>query len=254
MANLAMQNNIYNIDNTQHKQLGTSMTYDAMKMRASRMKKAKEMANTTEFDTLGGDETLKYIKTELDTDRKAIKSSKKIQMDTGRENAFLSTHEKDKDNANPTAVGGLPQMNKGSMNRKIMNNQEIYNESFYERHFDKDFYPFRKQLLQFIDEDCFTIENHPDAGIQIFNRLSPSKEVRITGEDGLVWVYLFQEPYIDVEYKQSFIFDDKMNIINKAVNLVTRFLKPCKTKKLNETLKKELNSIRYLMEYMNNNK
>jgi hypothetical protein len=50
-------------------------------------------------------------------------------MDAGRENQFIKKHTKDKDNANPTAVGGLPKINKGNISRKIMSNKEVYNES-----------------------------------------------------------------------------------------------------------------------------
>jgi hypothetical protein len=50
-------------------------------------------------------------------------------MDAGRENEFIENHEKDKDNANPTAVGGVPKITKGSVFRKIMTNKEVYNES-----------------------------------------------------------------------------------------------------------------------------
>ncbi len=49
-------------------------------------------------------------------------------MDAGRENQFIKSHEKDRDNANPTEVGGVIKVNKGSMNRKIMSNKEVYNE------------------------------------------------------------------------------------------------------------------------------
>ncbi len=49
-------------------------------------------------------------------------------MDAGRENQFIEKHEKDKDNANPTAVGGTPKVTKGSVRDKIMTNKEVYNE------------------------------------------------------------------------------------------------------------------------------
>jgi hypothetical protein len=49
-------------------------------------------------------------------------------MDAGRENQFIKSHEKDRDNANPTGVGGVPKVTKGSINRKIMSNKEVYNE------------------------------------------------------------------------------------------------------------------------------
>jgi hypothetical protein len=50
-------------------------------------------------------------------------------MDTGRENEFLEKHEKDRDNTNVTAVGGVPKIGKGKVLRKIMSNKEVYNES-----------------------------------------------------------------------------------------------------------------------------
>jgi len=51
-------------------------------------------------------------------------------MDTGRENQFIRTHEKDKDNANPTnANSGMVKINKGTMYRKVMSGKEVYNES-----------------------------------------------------------------------------------------------------------------------------
>ena len=49
-------------------------------------------------------------------------------MDAGRENQFIKKHDKDRDNANPTAVGGIPKMTKGSIKDKIMTNKEVYNE------------------------------------------------------------------------------------------------------------------------------
>ncbi len=129
MPNSDLQGKTYEVDPLHHKYLGANISYEALKMRETRMKKAQEAKNTTEFDRYGGGETLKYIQNTLKIDRDALKSTKKIGMDTGRENQFIQTHEKDRDNANPTAVGGLPQMNKGSINRKIMSNKEVYNES-----------------------------------------------------------------------------------------------------------------------------
>ena len=129
MPNSLLQGKTYEIDPIHHKQLGTNMGYEALKMRISRMNKAKELPNQTEFIRLGGDETLKYMDSLLHQDRTQIKTKKKVGMDAGRENEFIKTHNKDSDNANPTGVGGVPMMHKGSVNRKIMSNKEVYNES-----------------------------------------------------------------------------------------------------------------------------
>jgi hypothetical protein len=129
MANSDLKGKTYEVDPLHHKYLGANISYEALKMRETRMKKAQEAKNVAEFDRYGGNETLKYIQNTLKIDRDGLKSTKKIGMDTGRENQFIRPHEKDRDNANPTAVGGLPKMNKGSINRKIMSNKEVYNES-----------------------------------------------------------------------------------------------------------------------------
>lgn len=128
MSNSLLQGKSYEVDPVHHKQLGTNISYEALKMRDSRMNKAKESQNTTEFERYGGDETLKYVQGLLNQDRTSIKSQKKVGMDAGRENEFIQKHEKDVDNANPTGVGGVPMMHKGSVNRKIMSNTEVYNE------------------------------------------------------------------------------------------------------------------------------
>ncbi len=129
MPNSQLKNKNYPVPKELHGFLGTSISYSNLKMTKTRLNKAKESQNMAEFNQKGGDTTLKWVEQTLKTDRDAIYSKKKTGMDTGRENEFLRTHEKDKDNANPTAVGGLPKINKGNISRKIMTNKEVYNES-----------------------------------------------------------------------------------------------------------------------------
>jgi hypothetical protein len=111
---------------------GESKNHQAFAMEMSRLKKAKEMCETTkscgEYTRLGGEERLKEVENLVKTAKDANYQQKKTGMDAGRENQFIKKHEKDKDNANPTAVGGVPKMTKGSINRKIMSNKEVYNE------------------------------------------------------------------------------------------------------------------------------
>ena len=111
---------------------GESKNHQAFAMEMSRLKKAKEMCETTkscgEYTRLGGEERLKEVENLVKTAKDANYQQKKTGMDAGRENQFIKRHEKDKDNANPTAVGGVPKMTKGSINRKIMSNKEVYNE------------------------------------------------------------------------------------------------------------------------------
>ena len=106
--------------------------HQAYAMEESRLKKAKENCTLNkvcdEFNRLGGDGRLREIENLVKTNQDANYQKKKTGMDAGRENQFIKTHEKDKDNANPTAIGGMPKMNKGDVSRKIMSNKEVYNE------------------------------------------------------------------------------------------------------------------------------
>jgi hypothetical protein len=126
MPNSNLKDKYYNID-------GEQLKYTAIAMRESRLKKAKELCdnnkNCTEFNKLGGQQKLnKYteiIKKEQEIDYK-IKDEKRKG---GLENQFLEKHEKDRDNANPTQVGGVPLVTKGNTFDKIMSGKDIYNES-----------------------------------------------------------------------------------------------------------------------------
>ena len=113
---------------------GDKKNHQAFAMELSRLKKAKELCETNngceEYNRLGGENRFKEVEGLVKTAKKANKTKKEVGMKAGRENQFIKPHEKDRDNANPTHVGGIPQVNKGSVNRKIMTNKEVYNESF----------------------------------------------------------------------------------------------------------------------------
>lgn len=106
--------------------------YTALAMQESRLNKAKEYCqktkDCTEFNRLGGDAELQRLEAVIHTAQNANYQVKKTGMDAGKENQFIEKHEKDRDNANPTAIGGMPKMNKGSIKDKIMTNKEVYNE------------------------------------------------------------------------------------------------------------------------------
>lgn len=129
MPNSKLENKIYNVPETHQKFLGATISYPNLKMTKTRLNQAKKDGNLDEFNKKGGEQILSWVEETLKNDRNAIYSVKKTGMDAGRENQFLKKHTKDKDNANPTAVGGLPKINKGNISRKIMTNKEVYNES-----------------------------------------------------------------------------------------------------------------------------
>jgi len=111
---------------------GEEKNHQAFAMELSRLRKAKELCETTngceEYNKLGGEQRFKEVENLVKTAKDSNYRVKKVGMDAGRENQFIKTHEKDRDNANPTKVGSIPMVTKGSVNRKIMSNKEVYNE------------------------------------------------------------------------------------------------------------------------------
>lgn len=129
MPNSSLINKHYPVPQELQRFFGPTISYANLKMTKTRLNKAKDGQNFDEYNDIGGEIGLNWIEQTLKTDRNVIHSKKKTGMDAGRENEFIEKHEKDKDNANPTAVGGLPKINKGNVSRKIMTNKEVYNES-----------------------------------------------------------------------------------------------------------------------------
>lgn len=125
MPNKAIKNNLFNTGNGPEK-------YTSLAMQESRLKKAKktgeDTGDFTEFNRLGGDAKLSQLSNLIQSAQNVNKGGKKTAMNAGMENQFIKNHEKDQ-NANPTAVGGMPIMHKGSVSDKIMTGKERYNES-----------------------------------------------------------------------------------------------------------------------------
>lgn len=114
-------------------QNGQSKNHQAFAMELSRLNNAKDDCennqNCSEYQRLGGENRYHEISGLVKTAKDANYNEKKVGMDAGRQNQFIRNHTKDKDNANPTAVGGTPKVTKGDINRKIMSNKEVYNEN-----------------------------------------------------------------------------------------------------------------------------
>lgn len=81
-----------------------------------------------EYKLIGGDAMKKWVDETLTQNRDVVHDYKKSKMDAGEENQFIKTHEKDQDNANPTAIGGMINIKKSSDSRAIMNNDAVYEE------------------------------------------------------------------------------------------------------------------------------
>ncbi len=131
MPNLDLQKNKYTIDNDELKKYFNSDTisYDNLYTRKNRLEN-KETLNDVEI------KALKWIDNLLNKETKKVDTTKRIQMNTGKENSFKDTHTKDKDNKNITKVGGLVKVTSSGEHSKtsdqIFNNRMTYyqNESY----------------------------------------------------------------------------------------------------------------------------
>jgi hypothetical protein len=127
MPNSALKDNLHNTGDNGEKEKFSALTQQQHRLRKAR-ESGKETNDYSEFNRLGGSRELNRLETITKTEQDANYNVKKTGMDAGRENQFIDKHEKDRDNANPTAIGGLPQMHKGSLKNKIITNKEVYNE------------------------------------------------------------------------------------------------------------------------------
>jgi ligand-binding sensor protein len=126
MPNSNLKDKYYNID-------GEQLKYTAIAMRESRLKKAKELCesskNCEEFNKLGGQQKLNRYTEIIKKEQKIDYKIKDEKRKGGLENQFIKKHTKDKNNANPTEVGGVPLVTKGNTFDKIMSGKDIYNEN-----------------------------------------------------------------------------------------------------------------------------
>lgn len=127
MPNSKLEDKIYKVPPGLQQHLGDSLTYGNIKMKKNRLSKDKE-ENIDKFNKNGGNTVLNWIEKVLSTDTNSIKAIKKIGMDTGRENQFIKTHEKNSDK-NPTSIGSIPKIN-NTISSSLVNNRDIFKESY----------------------------------------------------------------------------------------------------------------------------
>jgi len=87
--------------------------------------------NDDEYKLLGGDLTKKWIpKSDLEQEKDSEAKIKDAQMKAGIKNTHIKPHEKDRDNADPTAgKGGMIDVAKSLDSRGIMSGDAIYKSS-----------------------------------------------------------------------------------------------------------------------------
>lgn len=103
------------------------VTYQEMKRIKNYFDNYEGDGTDVEYKLNGGEVAKEWVEKLLGTARETVDNIKRTQMDAGSENKFKKTHEKDKDNANPTGVG-MVKIHKGANMRNIMNNTTVYEE------------------------------------------------------------------------------------------------------------------------------
>ena len=101
------------------------LSYEQMKRVKNYFDNYEGDGNDMEFKLNGGDLMKSWVNNTLGNARDAIENVKRVEMNAGKENAFIRTHNKDRDNKNITKVN-LPKPEKGSQYDNIMNGRVRY--------------------------------------------------------------------------------------------------------------------------------
>jgi len=149
MPNLDLKNKSFEVPKNLRPLLNNneSMSY-------SNMNKKKSELNKKDKLTPDDEKVLKWLKNTLKKEITANDAPKRIKMETGASgnkggrNNFKDTHEKDRDNANPTAVGGIPDVRTMANGRHIVNNTVGYVKEEYEKEMSK-----MRYLIEYMDNN-----------------------------------------------------------------------------------------------------
>jgi hypothetical protein len=149
MPNLDLENKKFPIDNerVKHHFNSNEVSYNNATTKKSRLEKKKETNGLTEEENI----VLDWLNKKLDQETKRVDTSKRIQRDAGKTNAFKKTHTKDRSNANPTKISGLAKITSDGEHSKtsdqIYNNRTTYYESL-EKEIDSI-----KYLIEYFDNN-----------------------------------------------------------------------------------------------------
>ena len=125
------ESSTYTVPPQFHSSLGEKISGNNITTKISRLSKKENLTDEEE-------KTLKWLKGKNNAEVNKIDTQKRIIMRTdgvGKKkggNAFIDTHEKDKDNANPTKVGGLADMKVRGKHSKVSDQIENNRVQYYE--------------------------------------------------------------------------------------------------------------------------
>lgn len=105
--------------------LGDKITGNNMTTRITRLEKKDNLSDVES-------EALTWLKNAYEGDKKRNDANKRVQMKAGKENSFIKTHEKDRDNANPTKIGGAAKLTSSGEHSKVSDQIENNRVQYYE--------------------------------------------------------------------------------------------------------------------------
>lgn len=149
MPNLDLKNKSFEVPKNLRPLLNNNV-----EMSYSNMNKKMSELNNKDKRTPEEDKVLKWLKDTLKKEITANEAPKRIRMETGASgkkgggNNFKDTHKKDRDNKNPTKVGGIPDVRTMSNGRNIMNNTVDYVKEDYDKEMSK-----MRYLIEYMDNN-----------------------------------------------------------------------------------------------------
>ena len=149
MPNLDLKNKSFEVPKNLR-----SLLNDNESISYSNMNKKKSELNKKDKITPDDKKVLEWLKNTLEKEITANEAPKRIKMETGASgnkeggNNFKKTHNKDRDNANPTAPGGIPDVGTMPNGRHIVNNTVGYVKEEYEKEMSK-----MRYLIEYMDNN-----------------------------------------------------------------------------------------------------
>lgn len=155
MSNINERNEEYESSTFQvppqfHSLLGKEITGNNITTKISRLSKKENLSNDEQ-------QILRWLKGKDNAETNKIDSKKRIGMKTGAPgikkggNNFIDTHEKDRDNANPTKIGGLADLRVKGKHSKVSDQIENNRVQYYES-YEKEIQDI-KYLIEYMDNN-----------------------------------------------------------------------------------------------------
>lgn len=80
------------------------------------------------YNKRGGKKMHEFIESTLNGQRNKVKMSSELKTQFSTENGYKKTHTKNRQTANPTAIGGIPKVHKSTTHKKLYKGEMVYEQ------------------------------------------------------------------------------------------------------------------------------